>query len=101
MPRRSPRSSRYGDFTGILMILAGFVGYLWTEGALTALERRAAAPGGTTFGALAEVERFMMLSRIALAAAAAGLLVLLATAIVHRRAQRRPSAPPVPPSTDG
>lgn len=101
MPRRTSRWSRYGDFTGILLILAGFVGYLWTEGALTALERRAAAPGGTTFGAIAEVERLMMLSRVALALAAAGLLVLVATAIVHRRAQRRSSAPPSLLSTDG
>ena len=92
MPERARRLSRLGDLAGILLVLAGFLGYLWIGGALRSLEHRAGAPGGTTPGALAEVERLATLSRAALGLAAIGIAVLILTALIHQRARRRAAA---------
>jgi hypothetical protein len=91
--RRASRISRIGDFAGVLLVVTGFVSYLWTEGAMRMLTRRAGAPGGTAYGAVAEADRLWMVSRVGLALILGGLLVLVVTAIVAHRARRTPGAP--------
>ena len=101
--RRASRIGRIGDFAGVLLVVTGFVSYLWTEGAMRMLARRAGAPGGTAYGAVAEADRLSMFSRVGLALILGGLLVLVVTAIVAHRARRTPvarvgsdAAPPTP-----
>ncbi len=91
--RRASRISRIGDFAGVLLVVTGFVSYVWTEGAMRMLARRAGAPGGTAYGAVAEADRLWMVSRVGLALTLGGLLVLVVTAIVAHRARRTPGAP--------
>lgn len=94
MSRRKPYILRYGDFVGLLLVIAGTVGYLWTEGALAVLSRRAGAPGGVRFGAVAAADRLLATSYVSLALAGAGIVILIVTAVLafQRRRSREAAA---------